>query len=111
VPDLAPLLPPLLATVLDGLVALRLLEHRDPAVLADRTAAVAPHLADQIAGYGDRITALGNFLDPEDRRDRSRVLAAMATCLAVGAAQPGGITWAGRHWCTADHLDCDRKAH
>lgn len=101
-----PLLPPLLKTVLDGLIMLRLFEHRDPLVLADRTASLAPHLADRIAEYGDRITAPGNFTDPDDRMVRSRLLAAMATCIAIGATQTGGIAWAGCHWCTNSHPNC-----
>lgn len=101
-----PMLDPLLKTVLDGLIALRLIEHRDPALLAERTADLAPRLGDQIAEYGDRITAPGNFTDPDDRLVRSRLLAAMSTCIALGAAQPGGITWAGHHWCITQHVNC-----
>lgn len=33
------------------------------------------------------------------------VFAALARGLAAGAYQPGGITFAGRHWC-ADHATC-----
>lgn len=78
--------PPSLLALLDGLVA----------------------LADAITEAGDRLTAPGNFQNQTDRHARGQLLAAMATCLALGAEQPGGITWAGAHWCTAPHPDCPK---
>lgn len=97
-----------LLLVLDGLVPLRLMRLNRPGELACAHAAAGAEggLADVISEAGDRLTAPGNFRDPEDRRTRSKVLNAMAACLALGARQEGGITWAGRHWCTAVHADC-----
>lgn len=91
--------------ILNGLVALRLAEFTQPEAHA-AAAARAAETADVIAEYGDRITAPGNFTDPADRRDRGRAFAAMATAIALGAHQPGGITWAGHHWCTTPHVNC-----
>lgn len=97
-----------LLLVLDGLVSLHLMRLGQPGELARAHAEATAQdgLADVIAEAGDRLTAPGNFRDPEDRRTRGRLLTAMATCLAIGAMQPGGITWAGHHWCTAPHDEC-----
>jgi hypothetical protein len=97
-----------LILALDGLVPLHLMRLDQPGELARTYAAATAKdgLADVIAEAGDRLTAPGNFRDPEDRRTRGRLLTAMATCLALGARQPGGITWSGHHWCTALHADC-----
>lgn len=97
-----------LLLLLDGLVPLHLMRLDRPGELARAHAqAIAEDgLADLIAEAGDRLTAPGNFRDPEDRNKRAQLLTAMATCLAIGARQPGGITWAGRHWCAARHADC-----
>ncbi len=37
----------------------------------------------------------------------AEVFNALATGLAVAAYQPGGVRFAGRHWCT-DHARCER---
>lgn len=97
-----------LLLLLDGLVPLHLMRLDRPGELAraHAEATAKDGLADVIAEAGDRLTAPGNFRDPEDRRKRGRLLGAMATCLAIGARQPGGITWAGHHWCTARHDGC-----
>lgn len=34
------------------------------------------------------------------------ILNAIARGLAIGALQPGGVTWLGLHWCTAPHGAC-----
>lgn len=94
-----------LLTVLDGLVPLHIARLGRPDEM-NRTHEEAQDLADRIAEAGDRLTAPGNFRNPEDRQTRSRLLSAMATCLALGAHQPGGITWTGAHWCAAPHPDC-----
>ncbi len=83
---------------LRDLVLLRLLTfHRSDHALyeARRT---APDLADLIAGGGDHLTAPGNFTHPEDIKLRKDVLNAVATTLALGALQPGGVEFAGLHW-------------
>lgn len=41
---------------------------------------------------------------------RGRVTATIARSLAVLAYQPGGVTWAGGHWCTAPHEGCPTPA-
>lgn len=93
--------PPLLHTVLDGLIALSLAEVA--ALSRDDRQRLACQSADELAAGADRLTAPGNF---DDRRERSRALTALARGIAIGAHQPGDVTWAGRHWCTAPHLDC-----
>lgn len=97
-----------LLLILDGLVPLHLMRLDRPGEMARTHAAATTEggLADVIAEAGDRLTAPGNFRDPEDRTKRGRLLTAMATCLALGARQEGGITWAGHHWCAAPHADC-----
>ncbi|MFF5670290.1 hypothetical protein [Streptomyces hygroscopicus] len=99
--------PPLLA-LLDGLVALVLARFAKHPAERARALAETDNLADAIAETGDRLTASGNFRTPADRHARGQLLAAMATCLALGAEQPSGITWSGAHWCTAHHSDCPK---
>ncbi|WP_326646088.1 hypothetical protein OG884_15665 [Streptosporangium sp. NBC_01755] len=41
---------------------------------------------------------------------QGRVTATIARGLAVLAYQPGGVTWAGSHWCTAPHEGCPTPA-
>jgi len=36
----------------------------------------------------------------------AEVCNAIAKALGIGAHQPGGVTWLGRHWCTAPHGTC-----
>jgi len=100
---------PLLLDVLSGLVALRTLTLADP-VERDRAQerATAPGgWADAISEYGDRILNAAQFRG--DRQERGRLLTAMAAALAIGACQPGGVTWSGRHWCTTPHPDCPNR--
>lgn len=96
-----PLLPPLLMTMLDGLIPLHLMRLSDLSE-GDRRR-LAERYADDLAAGADRLTAPGNF---DDRAERSEALTALAGGLAIGAMQPGGVTWAGRHWCTKPHPDC-----
>lgn len=94
-------LPPILLDVLSGLIPLHLSRL---AGLSDRDRAhVTEQYADEIAASGDRLTAPENF---DDRHERARALTALAGGLAIGAMQPGGVTWAGRHWCTTPHVNC-----
>ncbi len=41
---------------------------------------------------------------------RGTVTSAIARGLAVLAHLPGGVTWAGGHWCTAAHEGCPTPA-
>lgn len=97
-----------LRTVLEGLVPLHMMRLNRPGEMS-RARAEAQDLGDVIAEAGDRLTASGNFRSPSDRATRSQVLNAMATCLALGAHQPGGVTWVGAHWCTAPHNECPNR--
>jgi hypothetical protein len=36
----------------------------------------------------------------------AEVFNAIAKGLGIGACQPGGVTWLGKHWCTAPHGTC-----
>lgn len=89
------------ANILQGLVPIRIAHimgmspYKREILLAQAT--------DRIAGGGDRVTARGNFTD---RADRAETLSALAAGLALGALQPGGITWDGLHWCVSPHPDC-----
>jgi hypothetical protein len=56
--------------------------------------------ADQIAAHGDALMFRGT-----KKGQAARSFNALARGLAIGAYQPGGITFAGRHWCT-DHDVC-----
>lgn len=94
-----------LRTVLEGLVPLHILTLSRPGAL-DRARAQAGDLADVVACGGDRLVAPGNFRGAEERKARGEALNAVATCLAVGAHNPGGVTWAGLHWCVAPHERC-----
>lgn len=97
-----------LLLILDGLVPLHLMRLADPGELAraHREAAADGGIADVIAHSGDRLTASGNFHGDGEHHTRGRLLSALARGLALGAMQPGGVTWAGAHWCAAPHDAC-----
>lgn len=97
----APLLPPMLLTVLNGLIPLHL--ARLAGLSEGDRRRLAEQYADGLATGADRLVMPGNFTD---RRERSQALTALAGGLAIGAMQPGGITWAGRHWCVTPHPGC-----
>lgn len=69
-----------LRVILEGLVPLRILALSRPGEL-DRARAQAGDLADVIACGGDRLVA----------------------------HDPGGVTWAGLHWCTGPHEFCPAR--
>ena len=100
-----------LLLVLDGLVPLHLMRLSNPGELAraQREAAIPGGPADVIAESGDRLTASGNFQGDGEHRTRGRLLSALARGLALGALQPGGVTWAGAHWCAAPHPACPNR--
>lgn len=94
-----------LVNLLGGLVPLHMLRLSDPGRRM-RVAYEAGNLAAYIAAAGDHLTNPAKYRRPDDRQARARVLSAMAAGLALGAYQPGGITWGGSHWCTAPHPEC-----
>lgn len=98
------LLEPLL-TILDGLVPLHVANLADPGEY-ERAQSRKEELADVLGESADRLVAPENFRHPDDRRRRGQALNAAAACLALGAYQYGGITWAGRHWCVKPHTGC-----
>ena len=55
--------------------------------------------AAQIAAHGDAL------MFRSKKGETARSFNALARGLAIGAYQPGGITFAGQHWCT-DHDVC-----
>ena len=92
--------------VLEGLVPLYLMRFEAQPLELARAYAESGPTADILAKSGDRLTAPGNFVGPEERTRRAQALSATARALALGALQPGGVTWSGRHWCTISHPDC-----
>ncbi|MEU9793803.1 hypothetical protein AB0E27_24780 [Streptomyces sparsogenes] len=100
--------PPSLLLVLDGLVHLHLARFAAHPTERARVLAETDNLADRTTETGDRLAAPGNFRNDSDQHARGQVLTAMATCLALGAEQPGGVSWSGAHWCTAPHPDCPK---
>jgi hypothetical protein len=71
--------------------------------LRDRTpaqrAAIGRRCAQEIASHGDTLMFGGKKGAP------AQVFNHLAEGLAAAAYQPGGVTFAGRHWCT-DHAAC-----
>lgn len=90
-------IPDTFATVLGGLVPLFMMRLARPSEMA-RAIEAAADLADVLGGSGDRLTAPGNFKSPSDHVLRGDALNAAAMTLALGAYQPGGVTWCGMHW-------------
>ncbi|MBM0256372.1 hypothetical protein [Micromonospora sp. 4G55] len=94
---------------LDAAVPLWMLELAAlPAGIRDeRRMRWAAEAADAVAYQGHTLQYGGK------RGEAAKVFNALARGLAAGAYQPGGITFAGRHWC-ADHqlcVDADAHAH
>jgi len=79
-------------------VPLRVWELRD--VSDQARAARARRCAQIVAEHGD-ILMFGS----KSRGKAAEVFNALAEGVACAAYQPGGITFAGRHWCT-DHAAC-----
>lgn len=61
-------------------------------------------LADVICEHGD-VLLYGGGGERRQRKDCAAAFAALVRALAIGAYQPGGITFAGSHWCAAG-CDC-----
>jgi hypothetical protein len=72
------------------------LRHIEP----EQRLARASGLADIIASQGDIILYRGG-----KKGETAKAFNAMAEGLAIGAYQPGGVTFLGQHWCT-DHEAC-----
>jgi hypothetical protein len=68
---------------------------------ADERAARGRAAAQIVASHGDDILFRG-----ARSGDSAAAFNALAQGLALGAFQPGGITFAGHHWCT-DHRACE----
>jgi hypothetical protein len=94
---------------LEGLVPLYLIRFEAQPLELARAFAESDSAADILAESGDRLTAPGNFTGAEERDRRGEALSATARALALGALQPGGVTWSGRHWCTQPHPDCPNR--
>lgn len=88
-----------LVVSLEAFVPIRIAEIRSWA--QDERAAAARAAADMVATHGDDLQYGG--------RHCARTWAALVTGLAAAAYQPGGVTFAGRHWCV-DHAACDAAA-
>ena len=54
----------------------------------------------QFSGHGER--------SPAGRRATTKAFNALARGLAMAAFEPGGVTFAGLHWCTQEHDGCPR---
>lgn len=125
---------PLLLDMLDGLVPLHLARIADLGphrAVVDTVEVSLGHLAAEMRGRaaadldgirllppadglawvlamaGDRLIAPDEH--PKSRRVRGCVLSAAALTLALGARQPDGVTWGGRHWCTTPHPGCPNR--
>jgi hypothetical protein len=79
-------------------------------------AAVPLWLAATVRLGADRLTLMAaesaRVLDETDWSGSELPAAAashLARAVALAAAAPGGVTFAGRHWCTAPHHGCARQ--
>lgn len=73
----------------------------------DEKKAFAPIAADLISTGADELRNTDRR-----RRDapRGQILAAITRGIALGAEAPGGVDWAGGHWCVAPHQGCLKRA-
>jgi hypothetical protein len=74
----------------------------------EQRVAIARRCGDHVAEHGDALMYGGKRADrrnPDARGDCANAFNALAEGLAVAAYQPGGVTFAGQHWCT-DHAAC-----
>lgn len=89
----------LLATMLQALVPLRMLELRDHG--QEQLAALARAQVETIAACGDNLLYRG----PNTRE----AFAALLTAVACGAlVAEGGVTMLGLHWCATPHAFCPK---
>jgi hypothetical protein len=75
--------------------------HRVAAMRQRERLRLAAELGQYTAGNGADILYYGIRQDA----DTAKAAAMLATCLAMGALEVGGITFLGRHWC-ARHDEC-----
>lgn len=68
------------------------LEHRQIA---------AAEAGDAISGHGDAL-----MFGSGKRGETAGVFTQLARGLAIGACNPGGVTFAGMHWCAWSHPHC-----
>ncbi|MET8278237.1 hypothetical protein [Micromonospora sp. NPDC005174] len=93
---------PLLTAALEAAVPLHILN------LAQLPARVRDSIRQRWAAKGvDEIAHRGDTLQfgSKKKGEAAQVFNALARALAAAAFQPGGITFAGVHWCT-DHQQC-----
>ena len=88
-----------LLTALEAAVPLHIIELRDRT--PEQRVAIGQKSAGEVAHRGDVLEFGGH-----KRGVVADVFNHLARGLACGAYQPGGITFAGRHWCT-DHAVCE----
>lgn len=88
-----------LVIALEAAVPLHIVDLRDRT--PEQRVAIAQRCADEVAHRGDIL----QFGGPK-RGEVADVFNHLARGLACGAYQPGGITFAGKHWCT-DHGICE----
>ena len=87
-----------LLIALEAAVPLHIIELQDRT--PEQRVAIAQRSADEVACHGDTLQFGGG-----KRGDVAAVFNHLARGLAAGAFAPGGITFAGHHWCT-DHAVC-----
>jgi len=90
--------PPVLAIGLQVAVPLHILEQRTWP--AERRQAAAAEAASFVGSHGDDLQFGGRLC--------AATFNALAAGLALLATAPGGVTFAGEHWCTAPHAGCPR---
>lgn len=94
---------------LQGMVGLHIADLAEPGRMrAARARAV--ELAHIITSRGAEVAAPGTIRTLQEQRARREVLDAVALTIAMAAYLPGGVTWAGLHWCTAPHHGCPALA-
>lgn len=88
----------LLGISLAAMVPLRIAELAD--LTDDQRIALADGIPDAIAGHGDDLLYGGKHC--------AQTWAALVRALAIGAYQPGGITFGDLHWCAGPAGSCAR---
>lgn len=92
-----------IALLLDGMVPLAAIEVSRWSPV--RQEAEMARAGDLIASSADDLGVVGDHHGKRNSR-QGAILAALARGIAAGSLRPGGVTFAGRHWCSAAHEDC-----